>query len=222
MMYLIEKLATAIRGGTREVLESAVDANALRILAQEIYECESRLRESKQHLTQVMADKLRLQRVLEANRLRIVDKEQAIRIKLQHGDDAAAMRLADELAQLESTLTQQQQQHEQLQDYEQRVLQALKNTGYKLEQYRAELRMAQATRHAQQAVGQLSRHSHCQADGFARMQDSLERVKSQQQYCADRLQAAEQIDAYLSGEPSAQEQRQHQAASILARLRTAG
>ena len=37
MMYLIEKLVTAMRGGTREVLESAVDANALRILAQEIY-----------------------------------------------------------------------------------------------------------------------------------------------------------------------------------------
>lgn len=38
MLYLIEKLATAVRGGTREVLETAVDANALRILGQEIYE----------------------------------------------------------------------------------------------------------------------------------------------------------------------------------------
>ena len=222
MMYLIEKLATAIRGGTREVLESAVDANALRILAQEIYECESSLRESKQHLSQVMAEKLRLQRVADANRLRITDKEKAIRAKLQQSDETAAMRLADELAQLEATFAQQQQQCEQLQDYEQHLLQSLKNTSYKLEEYRAELRMAQATRHAQQAASRLTRHQPNQAHAFARMQDSLERVKSQQQYGADRLQAMEQIDAYLSGEPSAREQRQHQAASILARLRTAG
>lgn len=41
MSYLLNKLATALRGGTREVLASAVDANALRILGQEIYECEA-------------------------------------------------------------------------------------------------------------------------------------------------------------------------------------
>ena len=37
------KLATAQRGATREVLESAVDANAIRIFAQEIYECDASL-----------------------------------------------------------------------------------------------------------------------------------------------------------------------------------
>ena len=219
MMYLIEKLVTAMRGGTREVLESAVDANALRILAQEIYECESNLRESKQHLSQVMAEKLRLQRILDANRLRITDKEKGIRIKLQQGNDAAAMRLADELAQLENTLAQQQQRCEQLQDYEQNLLQALKNTSYKLEEYRAELRMAQATRHAQQAASHLTRCAPCYAKAFARMQDSLERIKTQQQHGADRLLAMEQIDAYLYDEPSLGEQRQYRAAAIMERLR---
>lgn len=220
MFYLLEKLATAARGRTRETLEAAVDANALRILAQEIYESEARLREAKQHLTQVMAEKLRLQRLVDANRLRITDKEKAIRSKLQQGEDTAAMRLADELAQLEATFAQQQQQCEQLQDAEQRLLQSLKNTSYKLEEYRMELRMAQASRHAQHAAGHLARHNGCQVDAFERMQDSVTRIQRQQQHCADRLQAMEQINAYLADEPTVTQQRQQQAASILARLRS--
>ena len=34
MMRLIQKLSTAMRGGAREVLEDAVDANAITILSQ--------------------------------------------------------------------------------------------------------------------------------------------------------------------------------------------
>ena len=220
MFYLLEKLATAARGRTRETLEAVVDANALRILAQEIYESEARLREAKQHLTQVMAEKLRLQRVLAAGQARIVDKEKAIRTQLEQGDEATAVQLAETLAVYESQYQQQQSQHEQLQAYEQRLLDTLKNTGYQLEQYRAELRMAQATRHAQQAAGQLARHNHCQVDAFERMQDSVTRIQRQQQHCADRLQAMEQINAYLADEPTVTQQRQQQAASILARLRS--
>ena len=66
MFSLIKKLATAHRGGAREVLESAVDTNALRIFAQEIYECESSLKQSKHHLSGVMADKLKIKRQLES------------------------------------------------------------------------------------------------------------------------------------------------------------
>ena len=78
MMQLIYKLSTAMRGGTREVLEDAVDANSLRILSQEIYECETGLRESKEHLANVVAEKISLKRKLNAQKDRIESKEAAI------------------------------------------------------------------------------------------------------------------------------------------------
>lgn len=221
MFYLIEKLATAVRGGTREVLETAVDANAIRILGQEIYEAESHLREAKQHLAQVMADKLRLQRQLDAQKAQLAAKENLIRRHLEQGDEAAALSLAEDFSQHEARLEQQQRQHEQLHAYEQRLLQTLKSTANKLEHYRAELRMAQATQHAQQALGKLSRHANVHSDKFARMQDSLERIHQQHDAFDDRMQAMQQIDAHLNGEVAEPQQMRNKAADVLARLRNA-
>lgn len=221
MFYLIEKLATAVRGGTREVLETAVDANALRILGQEIYECESNLRQAKQHLAQVMADKLRLQRQLDAQKNQLVAQETLIRHHLEQGDGAAALSLADDFSQHEARLAQQQRQHDQLQAYEQRLLQTLKSTANQLEHYRAELRMAQATQHAQQAVGKLSRHANVHSDKFARMQDSLERIHQRHAAFDDQMQAQQDIDAYLNGDLPPAQQARAQAAQVLERLRNA-
>jgi phage shock protein A len=219
MLYLIEKLATAVRGGTREVLETAVDANAQRIFAQEIYECETNLRQSKQHLAQVMAEKLHLQRQMEAHQTRMAGKESAIRAQLQQGNEAAALPLAEELAQQESWLKTQQRQQHQLAAYEQRLLHTLKTAASKLEHYRAELRMAQATTHAQQAVGKLAGQPNAHSETFARMQDSLERIQQRHNAFDDKLEAMQQIDAYLSGEPTEKQQHQQRASDILARLR---
>ncbi|OQX15018.1 MAG: hypothetical protein BWK73_07985 [Thiothrix lacustris] len=219
MFYLIEKLATAVRGGTREVLETAVDANATRILGQEIYEAESHLREAKQHLAQVMADKLRLQRQLEAQKIQLATKEALIRRHLEQSDEAAALSLAEDFSQYETRLEQQQRQHAQLHAYEQRLLQTLKSTANKLEHYRAELRMAQATQHAQQAVGKLSRHANVHSDKFARMQDSLERIRQRHDTFDDQMQAQQDIDAYLNGDLPPTQHAHEQAAAVLARLR---
>ena len=79
--------------------------------------------------------------------------------------------------------------------------------------------MAQATQHAQQAVGKLSRHANQHGDKFARMQDSLQRIHQQQDAFGDRMAALESIDAYLVGEPSPQQQAREQAAAVLLRLR---
>jgi phage shock protein A len=219
MLYLIEKLATAVRGGTREVLETAIDANAQRIFAQEIYECESNLRQSKQHLAQVMAEKLNLQRQMDTHKTRMAGKESAIRTQLQQGNEAAALPLAEELAQQESRLETQQHQHAQLVAYEQRLLNTLKTVASKLEQYRAELRMAQATSHAQQAMGKLARQPNAHSETFTRMQDSLERIQRRHHVFDDKLEALQQIDAYLSGESPEKQQHQQRAAEVLARLR---
>jgi len=177
MIEFIQKLSTAARGGTREVLEHAVDANSLRILSQEIYECETSLKESKQHLANVVAEKLSIERKLHAQKTLIANKEEAIRNKLNADDEASALLLADELAQLEMWLDTQQQQHDQLQTYESNLLQALKRTAFSLSQYRNELNMARAVEETQKSVGKLSIHANKHSNKFANMQESLDRKR---------------------------------------------
>lgn len=200
MWFLVEKLVTAARGRTRESLEEAVDANSLRILAQETYECETQLRQAKEHLTQVMAEKLRLQRQVQAYKAKQVEQEALIKRHLAANEEAVALKVADDLAQHESLLEQEEKNYVKLEQYEQRLLQSFKTNKGKLEHYRSALRMAQATEHAQRALGIAGRHCHSQTDTFMRMQDSLERIQSLQTAEDDRLHALEQIDHYLKGD----------------------
>ncbi|PWQ96510.1 PspA/IM30 family protein [Leucothrix arctica] len=126
MMRLIQKLTTAMRGGTREILEDAVDANALTILSQEIYDCESSMRESKKHLANVVVEKSNLKRQLDAQKANVASKEDAIHSKLTQGDETAALQLAEALAAQETLLEKQQTHFNQLEVYENDLLQALK------------------------------------------------------------------------------------------------
>jgi len=221
MFDLIRKLVTAQRGGTREALESAVDANAIRIFAQEIYECELGLKQSKQHLSGVMAEKLKLKRQIDAQTAKVSKTEAKVKAKLDAKDENSAMQLAEEMAQQETLLGNLQQQHDKLESYEQKLLKTLKTTAQKLEQRRADLRMAQATKHAQQAVGNIARHANEHGDQFAQMQESVDRINRKQQDFDDRMQAMDEIDAHLSGEPTESEETRDKAEEILARLKAA-
>jgi phage shock protein A len=221
MFSLIKKLATAHRGGAREILESAVDANALRIFAQEIYECESSLKQSKHHLSGVMADKLKIKRQLDAQTNRVKQSEAKVRAKLEANDEATAIELAEEMAQQETLLNSLEKQHAKLESYEQKLLKTLKTTAQKLEHQRAELRMAQATKHAQKAVGSISQHANDYGDKFAQMQESADMIQRKQEDFDDKMLAMDEIDAQLSGEPTEREATRSQAEAIMARLKAA-
>lgn len=219
MMQLFQKLSTAMRGGTREVLESAVDANALRILSQEIYECETSLQSSKEHLAKVVAEKLKLKRTLDTQKDSIESKESAIREQLAQNKESIAMQLAGELADQEALQEKQQANYEQLQSYEQNLLQVLKNTAYTLGQYRTELNMARATQNAQKTMGKISIHKNPHGNSFSQMQESLDRIRSRQENFSDQMQAMQTVDAYMKGETSPQQQNSKRAEEILARFK---
>lgn len=223
MFYLIEKLATAARAKTRERLESAVDSQALSILGQEIYDCEANLRQAKQHLAQVMADKVKMQRQLELYKAKLVEKEALIQRYLAQNDEQNAAVIANALVDQEALIAQQQQQCEQLQQYENRLLANLKTTTNQLEMYRAQLHMARTTQHAQQAVGKLAKHSNCHSDAFEKMQDSVTRLQAKQSAFDDQMQAMQQIDSYMEQGTTlnlAKLEKQDKVNAVLARLRS--
>ena len=115
MTNLMKKIATAIRGGTRESLQSVVDANALRILEQEIYEAEACLDTSKRQLATVVADKTRLGRELATLRASIAAKEAQARGYLNDGDERAATDVAQLLVELQQQRQSVEQSHQRLQ-----------------------------------------------------------------------------------------------------------
>ncbi len=219
MFNLISKLSTAMRGGAREVLETAVDANAIRIFAQEIHECETNVQQAKKHLAGVIAEKLKLGRQAEEQQEKLQRCQQAIREKLAQEDEAGALQLAEEFTQQEEFYNTLKQQYDQLAKHEERLLKSMTATAQKLQQYRAELRMAQATQHAQQATGKLSNHVNDYSASFSQMQDSLQRIRRKQGDFDDHMQAMDEIDAQLNGEPPPKQERRRKAEAVLAELK---
>ncbi|HPQ95351.1 MAG: PspA/IM30 family protein [Thiothrix sp.] len=216
MMELILKLGTALRGGVRENLETLVDANALRIFEQEIYQGECQLKQTRQQLAQVMAEKVRMARELKALQNQIQALEQQAGAQLAGGEEAAALESATTLVRHEARLEQLQEAVQQLQQHEEALMQGLKRSQGQLEHYRAELRLARATQRSQQVLG--TARPLADDDHFSAMQDSLRRIRTRQQAFQDQLQAMQEIDSQLQGNsPQAPQQ---EAAAILERLRT--
>lgn len=219
MMQLVSKIATAMRGGVREGLEQVVDANALRIFEQEIYECEQDLKQAKQQLAQVMVEKKRLQQQIDSNTLGIQHKEQQASKQLAQGHEADAMIIAQDIAAKEDLLSRQKSQLKVLQNYEDNLLNSLRQNTQHIEQYRNELRMAQATQQAQSVIGRLSKHQNKYTNQAVNLQDSLERIRQRQENFSDTMTAMQDIENYIAGETPVAVQSQQQAQAVLDRLK---
>lgn len=197
-MGLIKKLATAVRGGTREVLELAVDANGLRILAHEIHECEATIGRTKQDLCQVSAERIRLQREADELKVNLDRKTRQAGIALQRDEEDLAMEAAQWIADNEPLLSDLRSKQGRLEAHEDQLKQGLRTAIAEVQDYRRELRMAQATASAQSATQKISNHSEKIVDRLGDMQTSLQRIKAGQQHFADTLAAARSIDSELS------------------------
>lgn len=193
------KLVTALRGGVRESAEVVIDANSLRIFAQEIHECENHIRQSKQQLASIMAERKRVNREVKASQNDIHAIEQRIAERLQQDDEAHALKLAQQISAKESCLERNQKHEKQLKDHEEQLQQTLQQMINRLNNYRSEYRMAKSTGNMQSAQRKLSTHSNNVTSRFGDMQDSLDRIRERQQQFSDEVQAMDQIDANLSG-----------------------
>ncbi len=160
-----------------------------------------------------------MQRQLDQSRQRLAAEEAVIREHLAQQEEQQASALAEDLVVQEDLVKQQTEQWQQLEAYEQRLLQTLKLTASKLEHYRAQLAMAQTTQHAQQAAGKLAQQSNRHSDSFEKMQDSLNRIQTQQSGFEDHLLAMEQIDRYLQTGSQRGNNKDKQIQATLERLR---
>lgn len=103
-MNMWQKMLTALRGGVNEAGEKIVDAQAIRILDQEIRDVAEALRRSKEVQAEMMAKKkLADERTKEA-RASITEHEGYARQALEKGDESLALEVAQKIADLEELL----------------------------------------------------------------------------------------------------------------------
>ena len=219
-MNLLQKIATAFRGAGRETLEQVVDANGLRIFEQEIHDCQHAITTAKRQLSNVLAERMRLQRDITEVESAIAGAEGRLADAIA-ADDAERMRCdAEWIADKEQFKRKQSDKLSRIREHEARLKKGLKAAVRQVEDYQLELRAMKTTESARRATLETSGHISLIDNRLSRTMESLDRIKSRQQAFADSMEAMVEVDEVLSRDQEMHRKQQQSAASaVLDRVR---
>jgi phage shock protein A len=196
---MMDKLMTAIRGVVARAEQSAVDANGLLILEQEIREATAMQARFRGDLATLMAHEMGTRRTVQRLEADLSKRTRQARDALDRGRDALADELADRIVDLEETLDRHRSALAAQEDRVGRLRDAVLKIEARLVRLRQDLVQARDTHvvHAAHRAG--SRTSMSVSRSLAAAEESLERIKALQDEEADRLDALDQIDDEVSG-----------------------
>ncbi|HHQ2717248.1 TPA: PspA/IM30 family protein [Pseudomonas aeruginosa] len=210
-MNFWSKLLTALRGGANEVGEALVDGQALRILDQEIRDCDEELRKSKEALAEILAkQKLASDRVKQGE-AKIEEYEQYAIKALEGSNEALAAEVAHKIAKLEISLVDDRKQESEFAESVAQLRKAVAQGEGHVKRLKQQVDTVKATESVQKAQMAVARRF---GGSQAKMQtavESLERIKQKQ---AER-QARMSAEAELAAESSPDD-------ALDAKLRAAG
>lgn len=196
-MSIVNQLFTLMRGGAREAAEAVIDANALRLLEQQVHECESAIRQSKRELTQVVAEKIVMEREIRGLERGIAEREEQTRQALDRGAEDLALELAGSIGLDRQALAREQAALKKLKYYDTEVRRALREAITQVKGYRREMGLLKASQQAQRASVRLNTNTDSLGNQLCGIQETTERIRRSQQSVADYLQAQRQVDQSL-------------------------
>lgn len=228
-MSLWTKLHTLVRATAHEPVEKLVDANALRIMAQEIREAEQALHQARLDLAGLIAERRQLERHNQQLAEQLEAREHQARAALEQDDEALALAVASRIAEVESQLTSQRQHAEALSRQEQTLREELGQAAQSLRHYQREMKLAKA----RGGHAGLGRKLGACSTGLQRHMDeiatSYERIRTSQQHQAEVTTALKELDEEASGQDLDRRLRTSgilegsmDARSVLARLKAQG
>jgi phage shock protein A len=198
-MEFFKKLITAIRGGSREIGEAVLDSQGIRIYEQEIEDAKAAIKRAENDLTGVMAKEMQAGREIERLEKEISGFEKNALELLEKGDESLATEVAGKIAELEAELENQKQAKSRFADHVTNVKEMIKQTHAKIREHEREIAMVKTTENVHKATHSISQHMDGGSSKMVAAKESLERIKQRQQDTADRMSAAETLNAELTG-----------------------
>ena len=197
-MNIWSKMVTALRGGANEAGEAFVDAQALRILDQEIRDASEELNKSKDGLASIIAQQKLAEEKLSTLKADIKKNEGFIVAALDKKDNTLAEEIALRVANFDNQLGTDtdaaksfKQQAEQLRE----SIRVAESQVKKLKQQTETVKATEAVQRAQKVVAQ--RHNGSNSKMRTAL-DSLDRIQEKQKLNAAKMNAAEDMAAETS------------------------
>lgn len=193
-MSVIGKIATLIKGSARELGESIVDANGVRIYEQEIRDARDAIAKAKTDLTGVMAKEMQSAREIERARAEIARLENLALEALEKSKEDLAEEVATKVAEQEAELEKQTQLHADYAVQANRLKELIKVSDAKIREHEREVQMAKTTESVYKATQTISESIGASGSKLMGAKESLERIKKRHEDLSDRMTAAETLD----------------------------
>ena len=199
-MGVLRDMLTALRGGASEVGEAIVDANAIRILEQEIRDAESAIASAKQSLTRMKSSEIKLKREMATLDADVADYERKAVAALNAGEEALATEVAERIAELESDRNDKGSEQAALDAEINKIHAMIKARERTIQKNKRELDKVRTVQELQRATASVSRNFAATGSSSHRVSQALERVKAKQENWQDRMQAGEWLEGQEAGD----------------------
>jgi len=199
-MSILKSLLTALRGGASEIGEAVVDANAVRILEQEIRDAEEAISKAKGSLTQMKATEIQLKRDLGTLDIDISDYEAKALEALDSGQEALAEEVAAKIAEIEVDRNDKFAEQQSLDAEIGKINTLIKAREKRIQKNKRELDKVKTVSELQKATASISTNVAATGSSDHRVSKALERVKKKQQNWQDRMEAGEWMESAAAGD----------------------
>ena len=209
-MAIWTKLFALVRGTAHEAGGAVVDANALRILDQEIRDADNALGKARDDLAALVARRRVLEKEVQSFRDQASRYEGSARAALAKGDEALAREVAQRIADLEQEVTLKEPQLGEMRAAEDRMHQIIAATQQKVEGLRREIDVVKVNESVQRAQASVVSGGSGATAALGSAADSLKRIKERQAIRDEKFKAAAELEDMRTG------------ADLDAKLRNAG
>jgi phage shock protein A len=194
IMGILKSIMTAIRGGVSEVGEAVVDANAVRILEQEMRDAGEALAKAKSSLTNMKGSEISLNRKVNVLSEDITGLESKAMACLEQGDEALAMEVAERISEKETERDELKTEYETSKANVNKVNKMIKGYEKKIQKNKRDLDKVKTVEQLQKATSAISSNISASGSADNKVSAALERVKAKQQKFEDNLEAGDWME----------------------------
>jgi phage shock protein A len=196
-MAIWSKLFTLGRAGANEAATAVVDANALRILDQEIRDADKAQGKARDDLAGLVARRRILETEVESYRAQAAKYESSARIAVEKGDMDLARQVAQRVADLEQDIAMKAPQVADMRAAEDNIHKAVAATDRKIEQLRREVEVVKVNESVQRAQATVASSAAGSSIGSAAQ--SLARIRERQAIRGETIRAAGELEDRRTG-----------------------
>ena len=198
-MSIWNKLFTLGRAGAHEATSAVVDANAIRILDQEIRDADTAQGKARDDMATLVARRRILEKEVAGFRDQVTKYEGSARAAVTKGDMDLARQVAQRIADLESDIALKEPQIADMRVAEEQLHTAVAATDRRIETLRREVEVVKVNESVQKAQAAVSARGAGAGASLGSAADSLARIKERQMVRGEKIKAAGELEDRRTG-----------------------